>query len=69
MSEPGQMTSPASHLNCETVSETNHPLSNLPSKAHQLGKKFIFRRRVLDSLQNILVAIVQQMALAESLEK
>ena len=31
MSEPGQVTSPASHPNRETVSETNHLLSNLPS--------------------------------------
>ena len=64
MSEPGQVTSPVSHLNHETVSETNYLLSNLPSKAHQPRKNLTFQRRVLDSLQKVLVTIVQQMALA-----
>ena len=67
MSEPGQVTSLASHSNHETVSKTNHPLNNLPSKAHQPRKKF--PKKSLDSLQKVLVAIVQQMALAVSLEK
>ena len=53
MSEPGQVTSLVSHLNRETVSETNYPLSNLPSKAHQPRKNLIFQRRVLDSLQKV----------------
>ena len=57
MSEPGQVTSPASHPNHEIVSETSHPLSNLPSKAHQLRKNLIFQRRVLDSSQKVLVLI------------
>ena len=69
MSEPDKVTSVASHPNRETVSETNHPLSNSLSKAHQPRKNITFPRRVFDSLQKVLVTIVQQMALAASLEK
>ena len=69
MSKPGQVTSSTNHPNHETASETNHSLSNLSSKDHQPRKNLIFQRRVLDSLQKVLVAIVKQMALPASLEK
>ena len=45
MSEPGQVTSPGTHSSGETpLSEINHPLGNLPTKAHQ-PRRFNFPKR------------------------
>ena len=41
MSEPGQMTSSATHPSCQTLNEPDRLLNNLPTKAYQ-PRKFDF---------------------------
>lgn len=58
MSGPGQVTSPGTHMSCDTFSETG-PLSNLSTKAHQ-PRKLIFQR---ESCQMALQPFTKALAL------